>query len=84
MVVTKEFLKSRNVIDIGSIPIYSEDYKYESNNFTQKKFENTISPEVPSTLQQELKSWHEKLFHLYPKYMFRLANLESSHKDLYT
>ena len=26
MVFTKEFLKSMNVTDIGSIPIYSEDY----------------------------------------------------------
>ena len=26
MVVTKKFLKSRNVTDIGSITIYSEDY----------------------------------------------------------
>ena len=29
MVFTKELLKSRNVSDIGSIPIYSEDYMNE-------------------------------------------------------
>ena len=34
MIVTKEFLKSRNVPDIGSIPISSEDYINESNNLT--------------------------------------------------
>ena len=28
-VVIKEFLKPRNVSDIGSIPIYLEDYIYE-------------------------------------------------------
>ena len=37
MVFTKEFLKSRNVPDIGSIPIYSEDYIDESNNLTREK-----------------------------------------------
>ena len=37
MIVTKEFLKSMNVTDIGSIPIYSEDYINESNNLTQEK-----------------------------------------------
>ena len=31
--------------------------------------------EVLSTLQQELKPWHEKLPHLHPKSMFRLAKL---------
>ena len=35
MVVTNEFLKSSNVLDIGSIPIYSEDYINESNNIAQ-------------------------------------------------
>ena len=32
MVVNKEFLKSRNVPDIVSIPIYSEDYITPENN----------------------------------------------------
>ena len=35
MVVTNELLKSRNVPDIGSISISSEDYKNDSNNLTQ-------------------------------------------------
>ena len=35
MVFTKKLLKSRNVPDIGSIPISSEDYKNEPNNLTQ-------------------------------------------------
>ena len=35
MVVTKKVLKSRNIPDIGSITIYSEDYITESNNITQ-------------------------------------------------
>ena len=30
-------------------------------------------PEVLSTLQQEFKSWHDKLSRLHPKYMFRLS-----------
>ena len=34
MIVTKEFLKSNNVPDIGSIPISSEDYINESKNIT--------------------------------------------------
>ena len=37
MLVTKDFLKSSNVPDIGSIPISSEDYINESNNLTQEK-----------------------------------------------
>ena len=36
MVVTKEFLKSRNVPDIVSITIYSEEYINESKNTTHK------------------------------------------------
>ena len=32
-------------------------------------------PEVLSPLQQELKSWHDKLSHLHHKSMFRLAKL---------
>ena len=35
MVVTKEFLKSRNVSDIGSIAIYSDYYINESNKVTR-------------------------------------------------
>ena len=35
MVVTKEFLNPRNVPDIGSITISSEDYINESKNPTQ-------------------------------------------------
>ena len=35
-IVAKDFLKSRNVPDIGSIPIYSEDYVNESKNLTQE------------------------------------------------
>ena len=37
MVVTKELLKSRNVSDIGSIPIYSEYYMNISNNLTREQ-----------------------------------------------
>ena len=40
MIVNKEFLKSNNVPDIGSITISSEDYINESNNLTQEKIEN--------------------------------------------
>ena len=36
MVVTKELIKSSNVPDIGSIPIFSEDYINASNNITQE------------------------------------------------
>ena len=38
MIVIKEFLQSRNVSDIGSISISSEDYINKSNNLTQEKF----------------------------------------------
>ena len=34
---TKESLKSSNVLDISSIPIFSENYINESNNLTQEK-----------------------------------------------
>ena len=36
MVVTKEFLESGNVSNIGSITIYSENYINESNNITRE------------------------------------------------
>ena len=52
MVVTKEFLKSRNVPDVVSMPISSEDYINESKNITQEKIDNTMFPEVLSYLQQ--------------------------------
>ena len=35
MVITKEFLKSSNVPDIGSIIIYLDNYINESNNLTE-------------------------------------------------
>ena len=73
MVVTKEFLSSSNVPDIGSIPISSEDYINKSRNITQYFFESFIFPEVLLHLQQELKSCLEKLSHQHPKPMFRLA-----------
>ena len=38
MVVTKDFLKSRNVPCNVSIQISSEDYINESENLTQEKF----------------------------------------------
>ena len=37
MVVTKDFLKSRNVPDTASIQISLEDYINESENLTQEK-----------------------------------------------
>ena len=44
MIFTKKFEKARNVPYIGSIPIYSEEYKNESKNLTQGKTENIIFP----------------------------------------
>ena len=41
-------------------------------------------PEVLSTLQQELKLWHDKLSHLHPKNMFRLEKMEAYHQYFYT
>ena len=68
MVVTKEFLKSRNVPDIGSIKISSENYINESKNLTQEKIESIMFPEVPSnnrntiTLSKTLQQVKEILF----------------------
>ena len=73
-----------NVPYIGSISISSEYYINESKNLTQEQIGGTIFPEVPSYLQQEFKSWRDKLYHLHPKSMFRLENLESSHQYFYT
>ena len=75
LLVTKEFLKSRNVPDIGSIPISSEDYINKSKNITQEQIDNIMFPEVLSPLQQEFKFCHYKLSHPHPKSMFRLAKL---------
>ena len=51
MVVTKKFIKLRNVSYIGLITKTSEDYVYESKNLTQEQSENIMFPEVLSTLQ---------------------------------
>ena len=44
----------------------------ESKSTTKEKIEKIMFPEVLSSLQQELKYYHQNLSHLYPKYMFRL------------
>ena len=75
MVVTKYLLNSRNMPDIGSITISSDEYINESHSLKQEQSENIMFPEVLSTLQQKSKSWHDKLSHLRPKSMFRLATL---------
>ena len=85
MIVAKEFLKSGNVPDIGSIPIYLEGYINYSKNIKQQQIENTIFSEVLSQLQQELKSWDDKLSHLHTKFIFRLEKsgvLPSIYLDL--
>ena len=46
MLVTKDFLKSSNVPDIGSITISSEYYINESKNITQEQIEDIMFPEV--------------------------------------
>ena len=75
MILPKEFLKSNNVPDIGSITLYSEDYINESKNLTQEQIHNIIFPEILSPLQQELKFCHDKLAHLHPNSIFRLEKL---------
>ena len=75
MIVTKEFLKSRNVPDIESIPFYPEDYINESTDVKQEQIENIMFTEVLSSLHQVLKSWNNKLYHLHPKSMFVLSKL---------
>ena len=75
IIVTKEFLKSRNVPCIGSITIYSEDYINESKNITQEKIESIIFQEVLSHLQHEFKSRNENLSHLHTKSMFRIEKI---------
>ena len=42
IIIAKDFLKSSNVTDIGSIPISSEDYINWSNNITQEQIENIM------------------------------------------
>ena len=37
MVLTKDFLKSRNVSDTGSLPIYPEDHIYKPKNLIQEQ-----------------------------------------------
>ena len=52
MIVTNEFLHSRNVLDIGYITISSEDYVNELKNPTQEQIDNIMFPEVLPPLQQ--------------------------------
>ena len=49
--IKKEYLKSMNVTDIGSIPIYSENYIKKSENFTKVKIEYIMFSEVLSSLK---------------------------------
>ena len=74
-IVTKDFLKSMYILDIGSITIYSSYYINESKNITQEQIDDIMFPEVQSPLQQEFKSWNDKLSHLHPKSMFRLVKI---------
>ena len=85
MVLPKEFLKSIEVPYIWSIAISSEDYINYSSNLTQDLSENIIFLKMLSLLQQEFKSWNDKLSILHPKPMFRLEKmgvLSSSFLDL--
>ena len=74
-IVTKYLIKSSNFLDILSIPISSEDYINELKNITQEQIYNIMFPEFLSPLQQEFKSWHDKLSHIHPKSMFILEKL---------
>ena len=38
-------------------------------------------PEVLSNLQQKLESWHDKLYHIHTKSMFRLEKLGAPPKN---
>ena len=42
-------------------------------NLTQEQIRNIMFPEFLSPLQQEFKFWNDKLSHLHPKSMVRLA-----------
>ena len=52
MVVIKEFLKSRFVPYMGSVPISSEDYIKKSNSLAQEQIYNIMFTEVLLPLQQ--------------------------------
>ena len=54
LLILKEFPKSSNVPDNGSITISSEDYINESNNIKQEQIFNIMSPDLLSPIQQEL------------------------------
>ena len=75
MTVTKDILMSRNVTYIVYIPIFSEGYIRKSNNSTQEKNESIMFSEVILPLQQELQFWHDKISHLRPKCVFKLAKV---------
>ena len=45
--VTKDFLKNRNVPYIESIIVSSQGYINESKNLTQEQIENIMFPKVP-------------------------------------
>ena len=44
-----------------------------NSRISRKKNDNIMFPEVLPPLQQEFKSWHDKLSHIHPKSTFRLA-----------
>ena len=75
IVVTKKFLNSRNVPDIGSIPIFVSGIYKRIKEFHTRKNDNIMFPEVPLPLQHGFIYWHDNMSHLHPKSMFRLAIL---------
>ena len=75
MVVTTQFLNSRNVQDIRSIQDSSDEYISESKNLTQEQIENIMFFRSYITFTTGIKYFNDKFYHLHPKSMFRIEKL---------
>ena len=84
MVVTKEFLKSENVTDIGSIPISSKDYINESNNLKNNRLRTSYLQELYHPYNMNYNPGMASYLTSTQNPCLDYQNLDSSHQYFYT
>ena len=77
MIGTKEFLKSRNIPNIGFIPISLEDYINESNNLTQEKLRTSCFHNCYHLYKSNLNTGITSYITSIPNLRLYYQNLES-------
>ena len=73
--VQRDLLKTREELDIASIPVSAEDYEQESAQLSPEKLAEIATPQQLDADQQLLLSWHYRLGHLGFSNLLKLANI---------